>query len=81
MAPEVFYVWDFLTFSIVQHPASTGAQGFLLTLYMLIEVVIHCSHVNFINFLNLQIFVLLVQRHEFVMTILASVMLDLVAAC
>jgi hypothetical protein len=45
---------------------------------MLIEVVIHCSHVNFINFYKLKIFVLLVQRHEFFVATLASVM---VAAC
>jgi hypothetical protein len=61
MSPEVFYVQNFPTFSTVQHPECTGAQAFLLTLYMLIEVVIHCSHVNFINFYKPKIFVLPVE--------------------
>jgi len=61
ISPEVFYVQNFPTFRTVQHPACTGAQGFSLTLCMLIEVAIHCSHVNFINFYKLKIFVLLVQ--------------------
>ena len=66
-----------------QHSASpcvTGAQGFLLTLYMLIEVVIHCSHTNFINFYKLKIFVLLVQRHQVVVVAFASVIPNLLAA-
>jgi hypothetical protein len=56
MSPEVFYVWNFPTFSTVQHPECTGAQGFSLTLCMLTEVVIHCSRLSFINFYKLKIF-------------------------
>jgi hypothetical protein len=80
MPPEVFNVWNFPTSNTVQHPSCTGAQGFSLTLYMLTEVVVHCSHLNFINFYKLQMFLLPVLLHQVVVPAFSSVMLD-VAAC